>query len=124
LRKIGQWVRNAWVGGSNPSIGTIKSIIHSRFGKLDCPIKSQLSNKKHTYDGELYIDEVFVKINGEQQYLWRAVDQDGEVVDVLRTALKDSGARNAGGAVSFGCCVDPLRPPPKADRRNCSFSLI
>ncbi|MEZ5503633.1 MAG: DDE-type integrase/transposase/recombinase [Halioglobus sp.] len=24
------------------------------------------------------MDEVFVKINGKQNYLWRAVDQDGE----------------------------------------------
>jgi hypothetical protein len=30
-----------------------------------------------------YIDEVFVKIQGKQHYLWRAVDQDGEVVDVF-----------------------------------------
>ena len=28
-----------------------------------------------------HVDEVFVKINGKQLYLWRAVDQDGEVVD-------------------------------------------
>jgi hypothetical protein len=31
----------------------------------------------------LFIDEVFVRIQGRQRYLWRAVDQDGEVVDVL-----------------------------------------
>src|SRR5882724_11388661 len=30
-----------------------------------------------------YIDEVFCKINGRQVYLWRAVDQDGEVLDIL-----------------------------------------
>ena len=29
----------------------------------------------------LFIDEVFVGIQGKQNYLWRAVDQDGEVVD-------------------------------------------
>ena len=29
-----------------------------------------------------FIDEVFIKISGKQHYLWRAVDQDGEVVDV------------------------------------------
>ena len=28
-----------------------------------------------------HLDEVFVKINGQQQYLWRAVDQDGDVID-------------------------------------------
>ncbi len=30
-----------------------------------------------------YLDEVFVKIGGERQYLWRAVDQDGDVIDIL-----------------------------------------
>ena len=30
-----------------------------------------------------YLDEVFVRIQGKQHYLWRAVDQDGEVVDVF-----------------------------------------
>ena len=28
-------------------------------------------------------DEVYLSINGKQQYLWRAVDQDGEVLDIL-----------------------------------------
>ena len=39
-----------------------------------------------------YIDEVFVKINGKQHYLWRAVDQDGEVVDVYLQAKRDGAA--------------------------------
>jgi len=30
-----------------------------------------------------HIAEVFVTIQGEQQYLWRAVDQDGDVIDIL-----------------------------------------
>ena len=29
------------------------------------------------------LDEVFVKIQGRQQYLWRAVDEDGDVLDIL-----------------------------------------
>jgi putative transposase len=39
-----------------------------------------------------YIDEVFVKIRGKQHYLWRAVDQDGEVVDVLLQARRNGKA--------------------------------
>lgn len=35
------------------------------------------------YGDTFFIDEVFVKIQGKQHYLWRAVDQDGEVVDVF-----------------------------------------
>ncbi|MGB7302135.1 MAG: DDE-type integrase/transposase/recombinase [Burkholderiaceae bacterium] len=30
-----------------------------------------------------FADEMFVKINGEQLYLWRAVDQDGDVLDIM-----------------------------------------
>ncbi|MFF8619129.1 IS6 family transposase [Streptomyces sp. NPDC015350] len=30
-----------------------------------------------------HLDEVFVKINGERKYLWRAVDADGTVLDIL-----------------------------------------
>jgi transposase-like protein len=29
------------------------------------------------------LDEVFCKINGRQVYLWRAVDPEGEVLDIL-----------------------------------------
>ncbi len=30
-----------------------------------------------------HLDELFVAIGGERQYLWRAVDQDGDVIDIL-----------------------------------------
>ena len=30
-----------------------------------------------------HLDELFVTIQGERQYLWRAVDQDGDVLDIL-----------------------------------------
>ena len=30
-----------------------------------------------------HIDEVFVTIQGQHQYLWRAVDQDGDTIDIL-----------------------------------------
>ncbi len=40
------------------------------------------------YGYTIFIDEVFVKIQGQQQYLWRAVDQDGEVVDVILQARR------------------------------------
>ncbi len=30
-----------------------------------------------------YLDELFVSIRGQRQYLWRAVDQDGDVIDIL-----------------------------------------
>ena len=39
-----------------------------------------------------HLDEVFIKINGEQKYLWRAVDQDGNVLDILVTNRRDKAA--------------------------------
>jgi putative transposase len=52
----------------------------------------RLKQRHRGYGDTLYIDEVFVKINGKQQYLWRAVDQDGEVVDVYLQARRDGAA--------------------------------
>jgi len=39
-----------------------------------------------------HLDEVFVSINGVQQYLWRAVDQDGHVLDILVQSRRDERA--------------------------------
>ncbi len=39
-----------------------------------------------------YLDEVFVKIRGERHYLWRAVDQDGDVVDILVQRYRNARA--------------------------------
>ena len=38
------------------------------------------------------MDEVFVKIRGKQHYLWRAVDQDGAVVDVFLRIRRDGAS--------------------------------
>src|SRR3954453_7006983 len=39
-----------------------------------------------------HLDEVFVQINGVQHYLWRAVDQDGNVLDILVQPRRDKRA--------------------------------
>ena len=39
-----------------------------------------------------HLDEVFVKINGEQHYLWRAVDHEGEVLESYVTETRDKSA--------------------------------
>jgi len=39
-----------------------------------------------------YLDELFVTIQGQRQYLWRAVDQDGDVIDVLLQPRRDQHA--------------------------------
>ena len=42
--------------------------------------------------GKWHLDEVFVQINGRRQYLWRAVDQDGNVLDILVQPRRDAKA--------------------------------
>jgi putative transposase len=39
-----------------------------------------------------YVDELFVTIRGQRYYLWRAVDQDGDVLDILVTRRRDQRA--------------------------------
>ena len=52
----------------------------------------RLKRKHRGYADTFFIDEVFVRTNGKQHYLWRAVDQDGEVVDVFLQAKRDGVA--------------------------------
>ena len=52
----------------------------------------RLKRRHKGYGDTFYIDEVFVKINGKQHYLWRAVDQDGEIVDVFLQSRRDGSA--------------------------------
>ncbi len=39
-----------------------------------------------------YLDEVLITIRGERHYLWRAVDQDGDVIDILAQRRRDGQA--------------------------------
>jgi putative transposase len=51
--------------------------------KFGLQFAQRLRRKHQSYGDTFFIDEVFVKIQGDRHYLWRAVDQDGEVVDVF-----------------------------------------
>lgn len=51
-----------------------------------------LKRKHRGYGDTYFLDEVFVKIGGKQHYLWRAVEQDGEVVDVYLLERRDAKA--------------------------------
>ncbi len=70
----------------------------------------RLRRKHHGFGDTLYIDEVFVKIDGRQQYLWRAVDQDGEVVDVFLQSRRDGkAAKRFFRRLIKGCRGEPRR---------------
>jgi transposase-like protein len=38
------------------------------------------------------MDEVFIRIRGKQHYLWRAVNQDGNVLDILVQSRRNAAA--------------------------------
>jgi len=52
----------------------------------------RLKRRHQGFGDTFFIDEVFVKIDGKQHYLWRAVDQDGEVIDVFLQSRRDGKA--------------------------------
>ena len=61
----------------------------NKFGSI---YARRLRRRHQEYGDAFYINEVFVNIRGKQHYLWRAVDQDGEVVDVLLQERRDGKA--------------------------------
>ena len=60
--------------------------------KFGSQYAKRMRRRHQGYGDTFFIDEVFVKIKGKQHYLWRAVDQDGEVVDVYLQASRDGKA--------------------------------
>jgi putative transposase len=71
--------------GYHRQLRDYSSLVH----QVWCSLFKRLKRKHRGYGDTFFIDEVFVKINGKQHYLWRAVDQDGEVVDVYLQAKRD-----------------------------------
>ena len=61
----------------------------SKFGPK---YSARLKRKHRGFGDTFFIDEVFVRIDGKQHYLWRAVDQDGEVIDVYLQKRRDAAA--------------------------------
>jgi putative transposase len=63
-----------------------------RCNKFGSKYAQRLRRKHQGYGDTFYIDEVFVKIQDQRHYLWRAVDQNGEVVDVFLQKWRDGNA--------------------------------
>ncbi|MCS5581989.1 MAG: IS6 family transposase, partial [Pseudomonadales bacterium] len=60
--------------------------------KFGSKYAARLRRRHQGFGDTFFIDEVFIKIQGKQSYLWRAVDQDGEVVDVFLQTRRDAKA--------------------------------
>ncbi len=65
----------------------------SRFGPMfAAAIRKRRLHHRSFSQWRWHLDEVFVRINGETHYLWRAVDHEGEVLEVLATKRRDRRA--------------------------------
>jgi len=66
----------------------------NRFGPMfagEIRKKRVQAMRQHTH-WRWHLDEMFVRINGTQKYLWRAVDHEGEVLESFVTETRDKAA--------------------------------
>ena len=89
--------------------------------------------RRHQVHGDtFYTDEAFVKINGKQHYSWRAIVQDGEVVDVYLLEKRDRAAAKpffrrllrSHGEESRKIVTDKLRSYPAAHREIIPDAIL
>ncbi len=92
--------------------------------KFGAPYSRTLRRKQGRLGDIWHGDELFIKIRGEFHFLWRAVDQDGDVIDILVTKRRDLRAakrffRRAlkhQGQAPWQLITDKLRSYPAAHR--------
>lgn len=78
--------------GIDVSYETIRFWWH-RFGPIFASeIRERRIGAMRSSRWQWHLDEVFVKINGETHYLWRAVDHEGEVLESVVTKTRDKKA--------------------------------
>src|ERR1700730_18091626 len=60
-----------------------------RFGRI---FANTLKRRRPQPGDKWYMDEVFIRSRGKQHYLWRAADQDGNVLDILVQSRRSARA--------------------------------
>ena len=82
---------------SSPEVIRLAVMMHIRYPLSlrqveDLPSERGIDICPETVRWRWHLDEVFVRINGETRYLWRAVDHESEVLEVLATRRRDRRA--------------------------------
>src|SRR5450631_1142252 len=109
-----------------------------KFGRL---FAQNLRRSRPKPTGRWHLDEMAVKIRGKRMWLWRAVDDEGEVLDVLvqkrrntraalrllRKLLKNQGIHPekivTDGLASYGCAARELGCQKRHQRgRMCAYN--
>ena len=96
----------------------------SGVARSGAPTPDGLRRRRGRLGDTWHLDELFVSINGRRQYLWRAVDEDGDVLDILVQSRRNR--RAAGrffrkllkkqGRLPRRLITDKLRSYPAAHR--------
>ena len=96
-----------------------------RWGRKFGPDYARSVRRKQGRLGDVWhVDELFITIRGQRHYLWRAVDQDGDVIDILVTRRRDGKAAKRffrkmlkhQGKPPWQLVTDKLRSYPAAHR--------
>jgi putative transposase len=66
--------------------------IRQRCRKFGTEYARRLKRREARWGDTWYLDEIFVNIQGQRQYLWRAVDQDRDGIDILVQPRRDRRA--------------------------------
>src|SRR5262245_32481941 len=76
------------VGTVALSVGKIEADLTSEV--VDPPSAARFC--RHSPCDRWFVDETYVRANGVWRYVYRAVDQSGQVIDVLVSTRRDAGA--------------------------------
>ena len=90
LRNVEDLLHERGIGVSHETI----RFWWNRFGPIfAAEIRKKRMDRMRAFSGwRWHLDEMFVKINGEGHYLWRAVDQEGEVLEAFVSKKRDREA--------------------------------
>jgi putative transposase len=73
-------------------IGVTYETIRQWSQKFGQTFANNLRRRRARPGDKWHLDEVFLKITGKKHYLWRAVDQDGTVLDILVQSRRTKAA--------------------------------
>jgi transposase-like protein len=81
---------------------------------------------RHAPGDRWFVDETYVKVNGVWRYVYRAIDQHGQVIDVLLSARRDAAAARPGGSRTVALSTPvrisvPDRGPRAARHHACEL---
>jgi putative transposase len=88
----------------------------NRFGPkfaADIP-RQRVSRMRGFRQWKWHLDEMYVKLNGEMVYLWRAVDHEGEILESYVTKKRDKAAALAFMKKALNATAAQRRSSPMA----------